>query len=237
MRRPVGVVLLALACLAGTPTAGWSATAPVDSTAAWSPPHGRTLRFAATLAVGGAAALAVRGHEDPEVAATRLHDSFLYPMFRAGNTYGGGWIIGGGSLAVTALGAACGDTRLRTTGLDLARSFILASAASAAIKFPVDRERPAGGGLSFPSGHTTVAFCVVPVIARDAGWKWGVPAVAMATFTACGRMAERRHYLSDVLFGAALGYACGDVIAARRPSPWRPYPVVTARWVAVGLSF
>ena len=72
MRRWWAFALLALA----GPGAATAGTAPVaaDTVAAWSPPDGRVLRFVGTLAVGGAAALAVRGHEDPDLAATRLHD-------------------------------------------------------------------------------------------------------------------------------------------------------------------
>jgi len=95
-------------------------------------------------------------------------------------------------------------------------AFAASGALNGAFKYAVDRKRPDIGGMSFPSGHTATAWSTVPVISSYFGWKAGVAAATAATCTGLGRIEEGRHYLSDVLFGASLGFAVGDLVAQRR---------------------
>lgn len=68
--------------------------------------------------------------------------------------------------------------------------------------------RPDGTSYSFPSGHTANVFAGATMLSIEYGeqYKW-VPYVAYGTATAVGvmRMANNKHYISDVLFGAGLG--------------------------------
>jgi membrane-associated phospholipid phosphatase len=41
------------------------------------------------------------------------------------------------------------------------------------------------------------------------GWRIGVPAYVLAVGTAAGRMEDRHHYLSDVVFGGTIGIVAG----------------------------
>lgn len=60
---------------------------------------------------------------------------------------------------------------------------------------------------SFPSGHTTAAFCAATLLAEDDPL-W--PAYyAMASVVAASRIYVRLHHASDVLAGVALGTALG----------------------------
>lgn len=64
---------------------------------------------------------------------------------------------------------------------------------------------------SFPSGHTTVAFAAATVYAmeyRDTKW---VPIVSYSAASLIGlsRITENKHWTTDVLVGATLGYLCG----------------------------
>ncbi|MCU1340175.1 MAG: phosphoesterase, PA-phosphatase related [Bryobacterales bacterium] len=64
---------------------------------------------------------------------------------------------------------------------------------------------------SFPSGHTAAAFAVATVVAdRYRTHRW-VPFVAYGLATAIGfsRTSSNSHYLSDVAFGAILGFSVG----------------------------
>jgi membrane-associated phospholipid phosphatase len=173
-------------------------------------------RTAAILGIGGLAAAASLDHEDPDRMARALESATFKPVMDVGNAYGEGYILGGGIVAIAALGHFKQSENLSHFGLDLGLSFVYTNVVTKLIKFSVDRRRPSGGHLSFPSGHTSNAFSVVPVIAHYHGWKAGLPALALATVTGMARLEERRHYLSDVLFGAAIGLATGDAVVRNR---------------------
>ncbi|MBS1741702.1 MAG: phosphatase PAP2 family protein [Bacteroidetes bacterium] len=68
---------------------------------------------------------------------------------------------------------------------------------------------------SFPSGHTTVAFAVSTVFAVEYRDKPVIPIIAysMATLMGVSRITENKHWASDVLVGAALGYITGKQVA------------------------
>ncbi len=81
---------------------------------------------------------------------------------------------------------------------------------------PCDYDNPAlsppppgfyGPGHDFnscPSGHAAFSFMLATVAAAYfPRWRW--PAYLLATFIACGRLMLDKHYLSDVIIGAALG--------------------------------
>ena len=89
---------------------------------------------------------------------------------------------------------------------------------------PARRNRPEGSGYSFPSGHTTVSFASATVLHQYFGWKIGAPAYAAAAYVAASRVQMKRHYLSDVAFGAALGIVSGRTVAfgARRQFKLEP---------------
>jgi hypothetical protein len=76
------------------------------------------------------------------------------------------------------------------------------------LKKTVNDKRPDGTGLSFPSGHTAEAFAGATMVSMEYGkrYKW-VPYAAYGTAGVVGamRIANNKHYLSDVLFGAGLG--------------------------------
>ncbi|MBQ6824793.1 MAG: phosphatase PAP2 family protein [Clostridia bacterium] len=66
---------------------------------------------------------------------------------------------------------------------------------------------PEPAGFSFPSGHTTSSFAAA-VSLFFYHKKWGAAALAMAGLVGFSRMYFTVHYLTDVLFGIALGIAC-----------------------------
>jgi membrane-associated phospholipid phosphatase len=59
--------------------------------------------------------------------------------------------------------------------------------------------------LSFPSGHSSSTFAAAEFKRKRYGWEFGVPAYALATFTAFSRVEARKHFIHDVAAGAALG--------------------------------
>ena len=97
-------------------------------------------------------------------------------------------------------------------GSEMARSVLYSGVVTIALKAAVQRTRPDGGPYSFPSGHAAAAFSIAPVLAARFGIYAAVPAYLLAGVTAFGRVEEREHYPSDVVFGATLGLASGIAV-------------------------
>jgi hypothetical protein len=123
------------------------------------------------------------------------------------------------ALAGAAAGAvAFGDGRMQNMGLISLESIAGAAALSIGTKRIVGRARPADeqgpwsratdkSNASFPSNHATVAFAAVTPFAQeyDAPWLYGLAAVS-----SMGRVANRQHWVSDVVGGGVIGYAVGS---------------------------
>lgn len=57
-----------------------------------------------------------------------------------------------------------------------------------ALKYLIKKERPDGSDKhSFPSMHTSVSFTGAAFIQRRYGWKWGIPAYAIASYVGWSR--------------------------------------------------
>jgi len=121
-----------------------------------------------------------------------------------------------GALATYSVGRLTGSSTVTTVGGDLLRAQIVAQVLTAGIKFAAQRTRPDGTRYSFPSGHTSVTFATATVLQRDLGPKWGIPAYAVATYVAASRIQDRRHFLSDVAFGATIGLISGRTVTVGR---------------------
>lgn len=91
----------------------------------------------------------------------------------------------------------------------LLKSEILMSVVVTALKHTTHQLRPDGSTYnSFPSGHTAQAFTAATFLTEEYGskYKW-MPYAAYSLAASVGslRMANNRHYLSDVLMGAGIG--------------------------------
>lgn len=64
---------------------------------------------------------------------------------------------------------------------------------------------------SFPSGHASAAFFAATVLTHWTGWSWAPLWVAMALVVATSRAFVRIHHASDVVGGAVVGLALGQV--------------------------
>src|SRR5262249_47177001 len=105
------------------------------------------------------------------------------------------------------------------------------------IKEATRRARPEGSGFSFPSGHTTVAFASATVLQRHFGWKVGIPAYGVATYVAASRVQMKRHYLSDVAFGAALGIVAGRTVTVGRGHQLMLTPLASTDGPGLGFTW
>jgi membrane-associated phospholipid phosphatase len=162
----------------------------------------------AILAAGGLGA--ALGHSSDTTLSTAMSGSQrLGTVFGVGETAGGARMQLFGALGTYALGRATRHNKIAAVGADLIQSQILAQSMTAAIKMSVNRTRPDGTQYSFPSGHSSVSFATATVLQRDLGWKVGIPAYGFATYVAASRIQDKRHFLSDVTFGAAIGIVAG----------------------------
>jgi hypothetical protein len=173
------------------------------------------------LGIGGAAALAVH----PADGSVNRH---LVGSGWADNTWKPGHIIGGpvmyGVPVALYLGGrylwAPAEGQPQTNkwshlGLDLIRAELEEEAIVQTLKFTVQRTRPDGTPYSFPSGHAAATFALAAVLERHLGYRFAWPTIAIATYVATSRLHDNVHYLSDVVFGAAIGTATGWTVVGR----------------------
>lgn len=135
-----------------------------------------------------------------------------------GGLIGNEWLQGGAAIAAYAIGVVQDSPEVAHIGSDLIRAQLLNGVFTAGMKAATRRTRPNGGDFSFPSGHTSATFASATVLAEHYGWKVGIPAYAVAGFIGWTRIRDHQHYLSDVLFGSAIGVAAGkSVTLGHRP--------------------
>ena len=168
--------------------------------------------------VGAGAALTVAAlqFDDPDAAERNLGHGAMDGLFDFGNVYGGSAVLATAAAGAFGVGRVAHDPRITRAGSEMIRSLVYTGVAVTALKVAFHRTRPNGGAYSFPSGHTAAAFAVAPVLSRRFGWAAAIPAYALAASTAMGRMEDRKHYLSDVVFGAAVGTSIGIAVAGDR---------------------
>ena len=106
-------------------------------------------------------------------------------------------------------GAGAGQAAL-AEGTALAANYLL--------ELCVKKNRPDGSGQhAFPSTHCAISASAATSLWIRYGWKWGVPAAAVAGYVAWGRIYARKHDAWDVLAGTAIGI--GSAFAFVRRSP------------------
>jgi hypothetical protein len=101
-------------------------------------------------------------------------------------------------------------------GFDLMRAQMLAQAVTQGTKQIVRRDRPTGECCSFPSGHAASAFAAASVLERHLGYRGSWPFMIGAMYVGASRLVDNRHFLSDVMFGAAVGTASGWTVVSSK---------------------
>ena len=216
-------IIVLLAAPAGAQTASAlseaaasSSEAAASAAAADAAEHGWAVQFALDagrdylhfVGLGGAAALAFHPADDNlSEWAQEEHASWT-----GGDTYGSQKVQLPLAVAVWAVGAAAGSGRVADTGRDLLRAQISVVSWTFAIKVAAQRTRPNGDPRSFPSGHASNSFATAMVLEEHFGWKAGLPAFAIAAYTAASRVVANQHWASDVVFGAFVGMASGRTV-------------------------
>lgn len=188
------------------------------------------------LAIGAVAAASTRP-ADSHVGRSLSSASKLEEPFEPGAVIGSTPLQLGMSAATYALGRAAGWPHMTMVAADLFRAELLAQGLTMGVKESVRRRRPEGSGFAFPSGHTTVSFASATVLQQHLGWRMGAPAYALATYVALSRVQMKRHYLSDVAFGAALGIAAGRTVTLGHEKRMHLSPMATAGGAGVQFTW
>jgi hypothetical protein len=156
-------------------------------------------------------------------ADNRIQSQSLQQTASLWSNVGLGFEIGSGALTY---GIGCGKHRsyLRDTGFRALAAMGVAGTEDVVLKLAFDRQFPStpgstgkfwGGGRSFPSGHSATSFAFAALVAHrypHNKWiKWS--AYALATGVAVSRYPAKKHYPSDILIGATVGYVTGTYLA------------------------
>jgi len=173
------------------------------------------------LLAGGA--LAATSHAFDDDVASYFHNNPHEQFGKIGQVIGGGIFVGAATLGVFSAGRVAPWDHFRSSTYDVSQAVVVNIAYTFLIKVAAHRERPDGSDKkSFPSGHASDAFAVASVLDRHYSWKVSVPAYAVASFVAASRLAAEKHFLSDVIFGSALGFGVGRTVVRRNNRPPTP---------------
>jgi membrane-associated phospholipid phosphatase len=99
-------------------------------------------------------------------------------------------------------------------------SDMLSTGITSLIKIALNKTRPNGGDLSFPSGHSCFSFTNATVLYNE--YKESAPMLAYSGFafstaTASLRMVHNKHWLSDVLVGSGIGILVANFVYVVEP--------------------
>ena len=147
--------------------------------------------------------------------------------------------IGRGALVVTALGlpAVQGDwDGTKQAALSLGAT----SAVTSGLKLVIEEERPdESNDKSFPSGHTSSSFAAAATLHKRHGWEVGIPAHLVAAFVGVARVKADKHFVHDVIAGAAIGEAAGWLLTSRKNDrvQWIPWADSQGGGVTVAMRF
>jgi PAP2 superfamily protein len=174
------------------------------------------------LGVGGGLAAALHPLDD-DVNARLVSSGSADKIWKAGNIIGGPVIYIapvalylGGRYFLPKVSDESQTNKWSHIGLDMIRAELLEEGIVQGLKFTVRRERPDGSNnQSFPSGHAASTFAVAAVVERHLGYRLAIPTLLIATYVGTSRLHDNRHFLSDVVFGAAVGTAAGWTVVGR----------------------
>jgi len=248
-----------------TPNLGQSLLA--DEAAIWTSPFRRPKwkNVAVWGGVAVATVLLIRNDEAIYRNFTRFHDEhkWVRDLSPIATQFGEFWVPFGvaGTLCLT--GLTFGDEYTTTTGSLALQAMLHSGLVIQVVKHLAGRSRPfVENGQdhwygpeamfhrydndkgfssydSFPSGHTITAWSLATVIASRYPHSFAIGALSYTAATLCGlsRVTEKDHWLSDVLVGAALGYAIGRLVVRNHDRRLQVMPRASSNSVALGVVY
>jgi PAP2 superfamily len=176
--------------------------------------------------IGGGLALAVHPADD-NVNQALVGNTAAENFFKLGEVLGELPTLLASASVVYAVGRLTDKPKVSHLGMDLIQSLAMSEVLTQTLKYTTRRERPDGSGKnSFPSGHASDTFAFATALERHLGWRGAVPAYAFASYVAISRLPANRHWLSDAVFGSAVGIIAGRTVTSHEANPF-PVAITT----------
>jgi membrane-associated phospholipid phosphatase len=172
---------------------------------------------------GGGLALAAHPFDD-NVNEYLVGNDTAEKIFKTGEILGELGTLLGSASVVYAVGRIKDQPKVSHLGMDLIEALAMSEALTQTVKYTTRRERPDHSSKnSFPSGHAADTFAFATALERHLSWKYSVPAYVFSSYVALSRLPANRHWLSDAVFGSAVGIIAGRTVTSHESE--RPYPV------------
>lgn len=187
-------------------------------------------RWLAPLGVSGVVLFAT-DHRTARALAEHGDNLTRLRISKAVSRGGALYTTGAVSGAFYLVGRATKNARAREAGLLGAEAIIDSEIVTVALKTASQRPRPRvddasgeffDGGDTFPSGHAASAWALATVLAHEYGRRRPlvrVGAYGLAAAVSVSRYTGRRHFLSDVLVGSAVGFGIGRYVYRTHHDP------------------
>ena len=144
------------------------------------------------------------------------------------------------ALGTLTTGLISGNRPLSRAGQRISAGLIVAGFTTTSLKLIVGRRRPFGGEEQYdfnpfststdawPSGHTTTAFALAASLSDEIGsTPVTIGLYSLATLTGWSRMNDNKHWLTDVVAGAAIGVTSAKLMNGR----WRVFGISAPRFL------
>ena len=200
-----------------------------DQRAIWTSPFrmsGKDVTWLAPLALSTGVLIAT----DQGTASSLGNNDERLEVSRAISYTGALYTTGGMAAAFYLIGRGRNNLRARETGLLGAEALLNGVIVTKALKAVTQRPRPLedtgrgrffDGGGAFPSGHAVSAWSFATIVAEEYRHRpfvrWS--AYGLATAVSISRFTVRKHFLSDVLVGSAIGYGIGHYVYRTHHDP------------------
>lgn len=208
----------------GNPATRFLRDVTADQKRIWTSPFHMTQRQFWTLAVplvGGTVALK---SVDRRITSELPNSNDQILWSGRASRIGAGYTLAAGTILPTLVGQATGNARSTSMGRSGVEALANGLLVTYATKWIFWRERPDvpggrgslwSGGSSFPSGHAMSSFAVATAIAQNRKCpKWlAITLYSAATAVSLSRVSSRRHFASDIYFGAFSGILIGRSVA------------------------
>jgi membrane-associated phospholipid phosphatase len=181
----------------------------------------RPSNLAWELPIGAATGILIAEVDVP--AANRIQSKSLQDVSGRWSNIGLGLELGASALGWT-VGCAGHHSAAAEAGFTALTATAAVAVVNLGLKAAFNRQYPYGkyssgefwaGGKSFPSGHAATSFAFASTVAHrypHNPWiKWG--AYALASGVSLSRYPAKKHFPSDILMGATLGYVTGSYMA------------------------